>query len=38
MGLGQNISNTELMDLWQMCEIDEKQYNTGPLSTNSKSV
>ena len=22
---------TELLDLWQLCEIDEKQYNRGPL-------
>ena len=31
MGLGQYISNTVLLDLWQLCEIDEKQYNMGPL-------
>ena len=28
---GQYISNTELLDLWQLCEINEKQYNMGPL-------
>ena len=32
MGLGQCISNTELLDLWQLCEIDEKQYNMRPLN------
>ena len=31
MGLGQYISNTVLLDLWQLCEIDEKQYNIGPV-------
>ena len=31
MGLGQCISNTVLLDLLQLCEIDEKQYNMGPL-------
>ena len=31
MGLGQCILNTELLDLRQLCEIDEKQYNMGPL-------
>ena len=31
IGFGQCISNTELLDLWQLCEIDEKQYNVGPL-------
>ena len=31
MCLGQYISNTELLDLWQLCEIDEKLYNMGPL-------
>ena len=31
MGLGQYVSNTDLLDLWQLCEIDEKQYNMGPL-------
>ena len=31
MGLGQCISNTVLLDLWQLCEIDDKQYNMGPL-------
>ena len=31
MGLGQCISNTVLLDLCQLCEIDEKQYNMGPL-------
>ena len=36
MGLGQCISNTVLLDLLQLCAIDEKQYNitnvTGILS------
>ena len=32
MGLRQCISNAELLDLWQLCEIDEKQYNMGPLT------
>ena len=32
MCLGQYISNTELLDLWQLCEINEKQYNMGPLT------
>ena len=31
MGLGQCISNAVLLDLWQLCEIDEKQYNMGAL-------
>ena len=31
MCLGQYISNTEFLDLWQLCEIDEKQCNMGPL-------
>ena len=31
MGFGQCILNTVLLDLWQLCEIDEKQYNMGPL-------
>ena len=31
MGLGQCISNTVLLELWQLREIDEKQYNMGPL-------
>ena len=26
------ITNTELLDLWQLCDIDEKQYNMGLLS------
>ena len=32
MGLGQCILNTEVLDLWELCEIDEKQYNMGPLT------
>ena len=36
MGLGQCISNSELLDLWQLCEIDEKQYNMGPLKSFSE--
>ena len=32
MGFGQCISNTELLDLWQLCETDEKQYNMGHLN------
>ena len=31
MSLGQYISNTVLLDLWQLYEIDEKQYNLWPL-------
>ena len=31
MCLGQFISNTELLDLWQLCQINEKQYNMGHL-------
>ena len=31
MGLEQYISNTVLLDLWQLCEIDEKRYDMGPL-------
>ena len=31
MCLGQYMSNTELLDLWQLCEINEKQYNMGPF-------
>ena len=36
MCLGQCISNTELLDLCQLCEIDEIQYNMGPLIDVSK--
>ena len=31
MGLWQYILNTVLLDLWQLCEFDEKQRNMGPL-------
>ena len=36
MGLGQCILNTVLLDLRQLCEIDEKQYNMGPLKYKQK--
>ena len=32
VGLGQCISNTVLLDLWQLCETDDKQYNMVPLT------
>ena len=35
MDLGQCISNTVLLDLWQLCEIDERQYNMGPSTTSN---
>ena len=31
MDLGQCILNTVLLNLWQLCEIDEEQYNMGRL-------
>ena len=35
MGLGQYILNAVSADLWQLYEIDEKQYNMGPLMCTS---
>ena len=32
MGLGQYILNTVLLDLRQLCEIDEKHHSMGPLT------
>ena len=32
MILRQYIPNLVLLDLWQLCEIAEKQYNVGPLN------
>ena len=28
---------TVLLDLWQLCEIDEKQYNMGPLNNKTNA-
>ena len=38
MGLGQYMLYTVSLDLWQLCEIDEKQYNMRPLTFKEQSV